>query len=86
QPSLSSPVNGTISNDNQPQLVVGIVSTAITYQFQIATSDSFDTLIINIIVSSNGYDLESVLIDGTYYWRTENSATIYLKLVHRSTY
>lgn len=69
QPSLSSPVNGTISNDNQPQLVVGIVSTAITYQFQIATSDSFDTLIINIIVSSNGYDLESVLIDGTYYWR-----------------
>ncbi|MHA1622895.1 MAG: hypothetical protein ACTSVO_12240, partial [Candidatus Heimdallarchaeaceae archaeon] len=69
QPILSSPANGTLSNDNLPQLVAGIVSTAVTYQFQIATSDSFDTLILDIIVPTNYYDVVSALIDGKYYWR-----------------
>ncbi|MBY9000332.1 MAG: hypothetical protein KGD64_05425 [Candidatus Heimdallarchaeota archaeon] len=69
QPSLSSPANGTLSNDNLPQLIASIVSTAVTYQFQIALTDSFDTLIIDIVVPANYYDAVSALIDGTYYWR-----------------
>ncbi len=69
QPILSSPANDTIISDNTPQMFVGMVATATTYQFQIATSDDFGTLIINVEVASNAYTLISALTDGTYYWR-----------------
>jgi len=69
QPILSSPANSTLTSETEPQLVVEVVLTAVNYHFQIATSDSFDTLILDIVVSTNYYDVISALIDGKYYWR-----------------
>ena len=76
QPTLNSPANATSTSDNTPQLLVLMVASATSYQFQVSTTDTFGTLIIDVEVASNAYTLIAVLADGTYYWRVRAADTL----------
>ena len=70
-PSLSNPLDNAIVDDYTPSFTWDVVSGASEYLFQLDTSTSFTTPILNITLpsSSTSYTPSSILATNTYYWR-----------------
>lgn len=69
-PTISSPSNGLTVTTNQPNIVWNSISGAISYQIQVASDNSFDTLLINqYFINDYAYTINSndALSNGTYY-------------------
>lgn len=69
-PSLLSPSNGAITNDDTPYLDWGTVTDATEYRIQIDDSSSFTSPVVNTLVGSSSYTSPH-LFDDTYYWRVQ---------------
>lgn len=67
-PSLVSPANGALINDNTPTLDWNAVSGANLYQVQVDNTNDFSSPIIDT-TTSNSYYTTSTLGDTTLYWR-----------------
>ena len=70
-PSLNNPLNNAIVDDYTPSFTWDVVSGASEYLFQLDTSTSFTTPILNVTLpsSSTSYTPSSILATNTYYWR-----------------
>ncbi|NPD88149.1 MAG: hypothetical protein HGN29_05480 [Asgard group archaeon] len=70
-PSLTSPLDSAIIDEYTPNFGWDIISGATDYLFQLDTSTTFITPLLNITIpsSSTSYTTNSPLALGTYYWR-----------------
>jgi len=69
-PTISTPSNGATVTTNQPNIVWNSISGAVSYHIQVASDNSFSTLIVNqYFINDNGYTINSIdaLSNGTYY-------------------
>ncbi|MFX1575339.1 MAG: hypothetical protein ACFFB0_21595, partial [Promethearchaeota archaeon] len=70
-PTLISPNNGSITNDNTPTFSWSEVTVAVNYTLQLDTSIDFsssDLITIDGIIPTE-YELTTPLSDGIWYWR-----------------
>ena len=72
-PGLSSPSNGSTTDDSTPFFDWGTVSGATSYRIQVDNNSSFSSLEIDQTTSSSSYTPSSALSDDTYYWRVRAS-------------
>ncbi|MBI4725789.1 hypothetical protein HY768_00950 [candidate division TA06 bacterium] len=68
-PILSSPANGSFTNDNTPSFDWSDVTGATQYQIQIDNDTTFASPVKDTVVSVSNYTLGTSLSDGVYYWR-----------------
>ncbi|MCK4896004.1 MAG: hypothetical protein KAS47_04295, partial [Candidatus Heimdallarchaeota archaeon] len=68
-PVLVQPVNGTNTQDTTPTLQTDVTAEAVEWNYQIATSDTFGTLVENVTEASNSWTVVSPLSDEKYFWR-----------------
>ncbi|MHA1973957.1 MAG: hypothetical protein ACTSW1_13245, partial [Candidatus Hodarchaeales archaeon] len=78
-PTLSSPANNHLTNDQTPTLSWSSVTGADTYEVQIDTSSSFTDPLYYIKdqIASTSHIVQTPLIDGTYYWRVRACDSAY---------
>ncbi|MDP6958142.1 MAG: Ig-like domain-containing protein, partial [Planctomycetota bacterium] len=69
-PSLSSPANGSYTNDTTPSFSWGGVSGANLYQIQIDNNSNFSSPVVSTTTSAAAYT-SGTLSAGTYYWRVQ---------------
>jgi hypothetical protein len=68
-PSLTSPADGVVINDNTPTLTCSGAVGAVTYEFWVDNNSDFQSPEILENISGKTYTSTSALVDGTYYWR-----------------
>jgi uncharacterized protein (TIGR02145 family) len=70
KPELSSPANGSSTNDDTPSFDWTDVSGGVQYELQVSTSSGFGGYSIRQAdLTSCSYSATSLLSDGAYYWR-----------------
>ncbi|MGQ9849562.1 MAG: hypothetical protein ACUVSU_05860, partial [Aggregatilineaceae bacterium] len=70
-PTLLSPADGSVTNDNTPTFSWGAVTGATSYRIQASQRADFSSLAVNTTRSSTTYTPGTALGDGQYYWRVQ---------------
>ncbi|MDI7277265.1 MAG: PA14 domain-containing protein, partial [Anaerolineae bacterium] len=68
-PSLSSPGNGSTTDDSTPTFVWSSVGGATSYQVQVDDSSAFGSPAVDATVTGTAHTPTSALAPGTYHWR-----------------
>ncbi|MHA2250338.1 MAG: Ig-like domain-containing protein [Candidatus Kariarchaeaceae archaeon] len=74
-PVLTSPIAGSTSNNQNPNLVWNAVSGASEYQVQLDNTTSFVSPLIDEIQSATTHSVVNPLAGDTYYWRVRAKDT-----------
>ncbi len=73
-PTLASPSNGSISNNNQPSFTWNAAAGAFTYTLQYSATIDFSSNVQTIIgISGLAYTLQTSLTDGIWYWHLKSA-------------
>ncbi|MCK4405050.1 MAG: right-handed parallel beta-helix repeat-containing protein, partial [Hadesarchaea archaeon] len=70
-PTLQSPADGTITNDNTPTFDWSDVADAVEYRLQVDNDPDFSSFEINVLVASSTYTPMAELADENYSWRVQ---------------
>jgi len=70
-PTLQSPADGTITNDNTPMFDWSDVADAVQYRLQVDNDPDFSSPEINVLVASSTYTPTAELADENYSWRVQ---------------
>ncbi|MEW6592520.1 MAG: Ig-like domain-containing protein, partial [Candidatus Hadarchaeota archaeon] len=68
-PTLTSPANGSFTNDSTPTLDWADVEGAVEYRLYVDNDANFTSLEINAITATSQYTPGSTLADENYYWK-----------------
>ena len=74
-PALSSPPDGSTTDDDTPTFGWASASGATSYRIQVDDDPAFSSPQVNQATSSTTYTPGSALADGVYYWRVQASNT-----------
>ena len=74
-PTILAPTNNSTKNSKTPSLTWAKVPKSNSYRVQIATTDNFNTLAFNAVVSDTVYLSPELRTNTTYFWRVRVEST-----------